>query len=73
MAFYIQGIEKVLNRYEPIPREGVATIYMDSSDDVADLPGADRFYETSIAYDTSAGEVYILMSEGWVKQSDSGA
>jgi hypothetical protein len=68
MAYFIHSMAKERPGYEPDAREGVAAVYMDSAADVASLPGAERFYETSAAYDTSNGDVYILMSAGWVKQ-----
>lgn len=47
----------------------IKKFYLDSAADVSSLPGNDTVDETSTAFVPATGELFVLMSSGWVKMA----
>ena len=61
MAVYVHS-----SRYERSVSGGIFEYFIDSPADIAGLPGVDRIRETSTAFCPATGQVWTLMSAGWV-------
>jgi hypothetical protein len=47
----------------------IKSYYMDSAADVNSLPGNDLIDETSTAFVPETGELFVLMTNGWIKMA----
>ena len=71
MAIYLNNVRFVkAKRHDgTLESREIKEYYIDSRDDVKDLPGRDQIHECSKATvidDSMRMETYILMSNGWV-------
>ena len=69
MAFYLNNKRYVDERKPDGTTEHreIMEYYLDSADDVQNLPGRDQIDETSSAFVPETGEIFVLMSNGWVR------
>lgn len=69
MAFYLNDVRfvKATRKDGSFENREIKQYYLDSAADVATLPGRDKIHECSTAMVPATSELYVLMTEGWIK------